>query len=76
MRCCLCLNEANLLIQVQAGSGLSLHLCPEHEDVPLFEVAARLAAENEKLREDNKLFKRALLKQALTIKYSKALEAT
>lgn len=51
MKCALCNNTDNLLIQVQAGSGLSLHLCPEHENTPLFEVAARLAAENERLRE-------------------------
>lgn len=51
MKCCLCSNTHNLLIQVQAGSGLSLDLCHEHEDTPLFEVAARLAVENEKLRE-------------------------
>lgn len=50
MKCALCSNEENLLIQVQAGTGLSLHLCPEHEHLPLFEVAARLAADNKKLR--------------------------
>lgn len=50
MRCCLCPNEESLLIQVQAGSGLSLMLCPACEETPIFEVAARLAVENEKMR--------------------------
>lgn len=49
MNCALCNNSDNLLIQVQAGSGLTLHLCPEHEDTPLFEVAAMLATKNGKL---------------------------
>ncbi len=50
MKCALCSNTDNLLIQVQAGTGLSLRLCPEHECMPLFEVAAKLTLENEKLR--------------------------
>lgn len=49
MKCCLCPNEDSLLIELREGHSLSL--CPIHEGKGLFEVAAKLAVENERLRE-------------------------
>ena len=51
MRCALCSNTENLLVNVVNDHGLILIFCQDCEDTPTLEAAARLAVENEKLRE-------------------------
>lgn len=51
MRCALCSNEENLLVNVVNDTGLILIFCQDCEDISALEAAARLAAENDKLRE-------------------------
>ncbi len=51
MRCALCSNTDNLLVNVVNDNGLILIFCQDCEDTPTLEAAARLAVENEKLRE-------------------------